>query len=295
MSSIIEPGNNSQYSLQSIDNYKLTLPHTSNDILSKYNLLVQDYLNIITENISVTNNVFNNFIIIRGLEIITNVFTIILFYSKNIDMAFYHGQKAFYFYVEFIGQISEVQHTFLQLSSRDAVMFVYKKTIFEINNEIRKKHKVSIETNGYSTKLDILDANIDIMKNIIIYIFASYNIGKENATPTSVVSGVPSLQKENIKDCLKKTIKRLEKISDKINNPKITIDIIRNIQLFVCSLNIDGISIDIYCDNIEQFIKRCIKESPTESKIKSKMVDVNYVKNASEGSDKFIAWIFSNK
>ena len=292
MSSIIEPGNNSQYSLQSIDNYKLTLPHTSNDILSKYNLLVQDYLNIITENISVTNNVFNNFIIIRGLEIITNVFTIILFYSKNIDMAFYHGQKAFYFYVEFIGQISEVQHTFLQLSSRDAVMFVYKKTIFEINNEIRKKHKVSIETNGYSTKLDILDANIDIMKNIIIYIFASYNIGKENATPTSVVSGVPSLQKENIKDCLKKTIKRLEKISDKINNPKITIDIIRNIQLFVCSLNIDGISIDIYCDNIEQFIKRCIKESPTESKIKSKMVDVNYVKNASEGSDKFIAWIF---
>ena len=256
---------------------------------------MQDYLNIITENISVTNNVFNNFIIIRGLEIITNVFTIILFYSKNIDMAFYHGQKAFYFYVEFIGQISEVQHTFLQLSSRDAVMFVYKKTIFEINNEIRKKHKVSIETNGYSTKLDILDANIDIMKNIIIYIFASYNIGKENATPMSVVSGVPSLQKENIKDCLKKTIKRLEKISDKINNPKITIDIIRNIQLFVCSLNIDGISIDIYCDNIEQFIKRCIKESPTESKIKSKMVDVNYVKNASEGSDKFIAWIFSNK
>ena len=67
MSSIIEPGNNSQYSLQSIDNYKLTLPHTSNDILSKYNLLVQDYLNIITENISVTNNVFNNFIISIGV------------------------------------------------------------------------------------------------------------------------------------------------------------------------------------------------------------------------------------
>ena len=97
--------NNSQYSLQNTENYKTILHCSSNDILTKYNVLVCDYLNFITENISMSNNIFNKFIIMRGLDIITNVFTIILMYSKNIDMAFFHGQKSFYFYVEFIGQI----------------------------------------------------------------------------------------------------------------------------------------------------------------------------------------------
>ena len=53
-------------------------------------------------------------------------------------MTYFHSQKSFYFYVEFIGQISEDQHSFLHLSSKDASIFVYKKTIFEINDEIIK-------------------------------------------------------------------------------------------------------------------------------------------------------------
>ena len=82
---------------------------------------------------------FCKFIIQRGLITITNVFNIILFYSKNLDMAYYHSQKAYYFYVEFIGQISEEHNTFLQLSSRDAILFIYKKTIFDIHNECKKR------------------------------------------------------------------------------------------------------------------------------------------------------------
>ena len=82
---------------------------------------------------------FCKFIIQRGLITITNVFNIILFYSKNLDMAYYHSQKAYYFYVEFIGQISEEHNTFLQLSSRDAILFIYKKTIFDIHSECKKR------------------------------------------------------------------------------------------------------------------------------------------------------------
>ena len=232
--------NNSQYSLQNTENYKTILHCSSNDILTKYNVLVCDYLNFITENISITNNIYNKFIIMRGLDIITNVFTIILLYSKNIDMAFFHGQKSFYFYVEFIGQISEVHHTFLQLSSRDAAMFVYKKNIFEINNDIRKKNKIS---SSESINMNILDANIHIMKNIIITVFTNIELSKENN-----------------KESLKIMIKRVEKIGEKINNTKITIDAIHNIKLIVNLMNIDGMSNDVYCDNIEQNIKKCIKE-----------------------------------
>jgi hypothetical protein len=62
----------------------------------------------------------------------------LFFYTKNLDLTFYHTQKAYYFYIEFIEQISDDNITFLQLSSRDAVMFVYKKTIYDINNEYKK-------------------------------------------------------------------------------------------------------------------------------------------------------------
>ena len=268
--------NNTQYSLQNIDNYKLTMPLSSNDILARYKLLVREYLNFITDSINITNNIYNSFIIMRGLDIITNVYTIILFYSKNIDMASYHGQKSFYFYLEFIGQISEVQHTFLQLSSRDAVMFVYKKTIFEINNDIRKKHKVSLDINNNSLKLDMLDANISIMKNIINYIISSYDFSKEST-----------------KGNLKLIIKRIDNISEKLNNSKITMDHIHIIQLFVESMNITGMSNDLFCDNIEQFIKKYTKENITETKFKNKMIDPDYVKYALDCSEKFITWIFS--
>lgn len=50
-------------------------------------------------------------------------------------------KKAYYFYIEFIEQISDNNVTFLQLSSRDAILFVYKRTIFELNNEYIKNIK----------------------------------------------------------------------------------------------------------------------------------------------------------
>ena len=124
---------NNHYSLTDANNYRGELNNTIGDIVHKYNLLLIEYLSFIVENISGKNMEYNKFIIERGIETITHVFTILLHYSRNLDMAYYHGQKSFYFYVEFIGQISDDQHTFLNLSSRDASMFVYKKTIFEIN------------------------------------------------------------------------------------------------------------------------------------------------------------------
>ena len=60
-------------------------------------------------------------------------------YTKNLDLTVYHCKKAYLFYVEFIGQIGDDNNSYLQLNSKDATLFVYKKTIFEINNEYRKQ------------------------------------------------------------------------------------------------------------------------------------------------------------
>ena len=78
------------------------------------------------------------FIIERGIETIMHVFSMLFYYTKNLDLTFYHSQKAYYFYIEFIEQISDDNVSFLQLSSRDATTFVYKKTLYEINIEYKK-------------------------------------------------------------------------------------------------------------------------------------------------------------
>lgn len=147
-----------QYALNNQENYNLKLTASMSEIHTKYNHLLAEYIFFILENVKIKDGVFLKFIMHRGLLTITNVFNIILFYTKNIDVAYFHSQKAFYFYVEFIGQISEDQHTFLQLSSRDATLFVYKKTIFYINSELK-------QTVHDKTEIKLLEKN-EILQHI---------------------------------------------------------------------------------------------------------------------------------
>ena len=140
-----------QYSLYNIDNYKQYLIITVNDILHKYNSLIIEYFKLKIKGS-------------RGLETISHVFEIMLYYTKNLDMTYYHSQKAFYFYSEFINQINDDPNNYLQLSTKDATLFVYKKTIFEINIQIQKSIKLISETDKF--KLDILNIYIIIIKTM---------------------------------------------------------------------------------------------------------------------------------
>ena len=47
-------------------------------------------------------------------------------------MSILYCKKTLRYYIEFMGQLGEDGNTFLQLNSKDAVLFVYTKTIFEI-------------------------------------------------------------------------------------------------------------------------------------------------------------------
>ena len=136
--------------------------------MNKFIELVIEYLKFIYENIKIQNLSYSKFIVIRGLETITNVFSITLYYTKNIDLTYFQCQKSFYYYIEFIGQISEEQHTFLQLNSRDAITYVYKKTFFEINNDVRKNMLPPTKEN--MKKFDLTNEYIKIYIYIIYII-----------------------------------------------------------------------------------------------------------------------------
>ena len=129
---------NPQYALNNVDNYKLNFECSLQDILTKFVSVIVEYMRFMSEKISMKNKHYYRFIFERGVETLSHVFINTLYFTKNLDLSFYHSQKAYYFYIEFIEQISDENVTFLQLSSRDAILFVYKKTIYEINQEYKK-------------------------------------------------------------------------------------------------------------------------------------------------------------
>jgi hypothetical protein len=113
------------------------------------------------------NKNITSFIILRGLKTITHVYTLLLYYTRNVELSYYHAQKSFYFYIEFVQQITDDQHTFLNLNTKDACMFVYKKTIFEINGEVKKN--IGNLSKACSIKMDRLNLYITIIHDMIEY------------------------------------------------------------------------------------------------------------------------------
>ena len=266
--------NNAFFSLNNVENYKTVLNYTINDTLNKHNLLIIEYFKFITEKVHLKNNACNKFIIIRGLETVSHVFSNILYYTKNVDLAFYHGQKAFYFYVEYIEQISDDQHTFLQLNSRDASMFVYKKTIFDINNEYRKNMDIEFNNKHYSEHFDILQIHTNIFKTIISFLIHKCNF---------------SSSEKNL--FINNVINKSKPIFDKISNLKFNKNIFNIVNIFIEQLNKD-IESEKYIKIIELFLKKLQKGKVFEIKVLQKIYHLEFYEELEEIPEKFMSWLF---
>ena len=146
------------------------------NIMSKYNELIIDYLKYIYSTIKINNQDYFIFIINRGLQTVNHVFNILLLYTRNLELIDFHIKKAYLYYVEFVGQISEDNNSYLQLSSKDAMLFVYKKTIFELNNDFRKKeHFSESKKENFLLIYDYIKLNTKIINHIF-----DYNVKSEN-------------------------------------------------------------------------------------------------------------------
>ena len=159
---------NSNYLLYNVANYKVSIDNSVTEILTKFVRVIVEYMRFISEKITMKNKQYYKFIFERGIETLMHIFSIIFYYTKNLELTFYHCQKAYYFYIEFIEQISDDNVTFLQLSSRDAILFVYKKTIFDLHNEYRKN--IPEPTIEEKNILSIVVSNTYIYKNIVKFI-----------------------------------------------------------------------------------------------------------------------------
>ena len=127
-----------QQSLENIENYKKNINNSYVEIITKYMLLINEYFTLCLDTIHISNEEYYKYVIMKGIETINHVFKILLLYTKNLNITYYYCQKSLYYYVEFISQIGDNNHIFLKLNSCDASLFVFKKSIYELNQEHRK-------------------------------------------------------------------------------------------------------------------------------------------------------------
>jgi hypothetical protein len=228
------------YLLNSVVNYKNYLDTSLKEILIKYTTLVTEYIELVSEKINITKMYYYKYIFIRGLDTITTVFKLLLYLTKNIELSYYHSQKAFYFYVEFIEQISDDQNSFLQLSSREACMFVYKKTIFEINNDFRKNMLENTEELYFKS---IIDNYLYIYKHIV-----NYCINHSNFTFNNKIAHIHLCRDEiNKYSCLLNA-----------NCLYFSKNNIETIYLFIINMIEQNISIKQYFEILNLFIKKIL-------------------------------------
>ena len=118
------------------------------------------------ENIFIQEPIYYLYVIVKGIECISNVFITLLLYTKNFNLVYYHCQKAFCYYVEFISQIGNENHSFLKLNAKDAILFVYRKSIFQVDNDFKKKYKSKQSEKAFYSEICDICKRINKMSEI---------------------------------------------------------------------------------------------------------------------------------
>jgi len=296
--------------IQNVDNYNSTIIENDIEIYIKYINIIIQYLLLGIQKIKNNNVEYVKYIMIKGLYTISYVFNILLKYTCNLDLTYHHCQKSYSYYIEFIGQIGDDTITYLQLNSKDAALFVYKKTIFEIPEEIKKKYT---ETMTNYVKNESVSLLVDLFNKLI-------------------VTEVSQLNSEELKDveCINKMYTNIGRINSKliklyyscmhidnniegINNDE---KYIKNNELFIKKIKYVNIFCDImilkktntetgvnyykeYLKVIEYFIKKIKKINNLQKKFETILTGRYFSEKFEEKIKsftilKFINWIFSN-
>ena len=130
-----------------------TLKH---QIIEKYCEVLIEFFNLIQKSEIIKEMNYPIPSLYIGLNTIHRIFEYVLLKTKSIEKAIYYSQKTCYYYLEFIEQIYS-SNLSQNLNHMDAVLFVYKKTIFDMYD--------GETTNDSNTMTNIMTLNDD---NIII-------------------------------------------------------------------------------------------------------------------------------
>jgi hypothetical protein len=258
------------------ENYEKKINYEDvNKIVLSFNKILNNFTNHILE--KNTNNEEDHFKYIHniGIETLTHVFNFLLLYTKNIELIIIHCEKAYLYFTEFIGQIGHESKGFLQLTSKDAILFVYKKTIFDINNEFKKTFETNDEDKIVMNTINLSNKIIHCYKN---YVFDKFNLLQNKDNIESIyeninffITSLMIVHNNNI-------FKRLDKF-------KIMFEIIQN-------LNLKNIELTHYNSICLTICKKIKKDNIDIRRIVLKINGDNFYKNlTSFTTNKFVNWL----
>ena len=125
-----------------------------NHIISKYTNVMREFFKLMNQSEILKNSANPNPSLYIGMNAIHRVFEFTLLKTKSVDNAYYYSQKSYYIFLEYMEQINKSDLT-QNLNHMDAILFVYKKTIYDIHDGETK--------NSSNTVSNIMSLNDDKM------------------------------------------------------------------------------------------------------------------------------------
>ncbi len=152
-----------------LENYNNNFDFSSTkSIISTYSEIIMEYIKLCVNNLIIRENDYYIFTFKRGYSTLSHCFKVLFMYSKNLNIVEQNCNKANCYYIEFIGQIGEDSNSYLQLNSKDASLFVYKKILFDIDQDFRKNFVLNEEEKNFLKIIhDIIKLYDDIIMNIM--------------------------------------------------------------------------------------------------------------------------------
>ncbi len=174
-------------------NYYDTIKQSENDIVTSFYNTINFYVSYSIENM----NIKDTEIYYGGLLVVKNIFKLILLYTKNLEITIYHCQQAVYYYVEYISQITDREdNIFFNLSIKDAVVYVYTRTIFEIKKIYYKKND---KYNVLFNNIDIYFNNYLTIINNVSKLFFPLNVSEIKNNLINIIEKCNNIEMNNIK------------------------------------------------------------------------------------------------
>lgn len=153
--------------LKNTENYNTKCNFTLFEAANKYIDLITYFIFLGKESLTYDDNFI--YTMHKGVEVVNNIFNVLLLYTRNLEITTHYTNQCIYFYVEYINQISNksAEFVFVNLTMQDAILYIYRKSIFEINEQIRRKYKSNLNEKK-------LYDNISLFNNTYNYIILAF-------------------------------------------------------------------------------------------------------------------------
>lgn len=225
--------------LSNMDNYSKNYSHSHETVFNIFSLIVNNYLEHCVNTIYIKDEQYLLYIIENGLNVIYNIFSLIYMYSKNLELTKQYLERGYYIYCEFIGKIGDNNHKYLQLNSKDATLFVFKKTIYELNNTYIRNFVLSSDEQQHIDNIKYLceiyikcvKINIQLYLNIICHQEIIHIPNTSINSKTERTIKLPNLNNlDNVKTAIVNNNKNILNRCYKAHN---TIELFANIQTII--------------------------------------------------------------